>query len=491
MPRCKKPCARCGVVNGRYGVAKWPEGFVCGRCYYRAMQCRGACPACGVERLLPGLDADRVPICRDCAGIPRDFHCTRCGEEADRGRRGLCHRCCLQDDLATLLDDGTGQIAPPLRPLVDALVTQDRPVSARLWARFPHVKTLLRGLADGSLPLDHETFDNFTPRHAAEHTRELLVTIGVLAERNRAEAEFLRWLEWKTPQIANPEDQQLVRRFATWHHLRRLRELDARGAVAPTTVARARADVRAGADFLAWLRERGRSPMTCTQGHVDEWLATGTGTRRSAATFVHWAVRTRVMASVDFPWIRSAKLDSIGQSERLHFLRRIAEDGSIRLETRILGLLVLLFAQPVTRISRMSIDDIEITDKEVTVRLTGGEAVPVPHPFDQLFRNYLPQRRHTTTARNNRTRWLFPGAVPGQPLTIATLHKGLWDSGIPIRRGRNSALRDLVLEMPPALVAKALGYSSLATELHAAQAGRPWAGYAPIRRYRGKQLQIF
>ncbi|NEB81649.1 hypothetical protein G3I40_41530 [Streptomyces sp. SID14478] len=145
---------------------------------------------------------------------------------------------------------------------------------------------------------------------------------------------------------------------------------------------------------------------------MDEWLATGTGTRRTAATFVHWAVRTHVMAPVDFPWIRSANLDSIGQSERLNVLRRIAEDSSIRLETRVLGLLVLLFAQPVTRISRMSVDD--ITGEVITVHLTGGEPVPVPHPFDQLFCDYLPQRRHTTTARNNRTRWLFPGAVPGQ-----------------------------------------------------------------------------
>ncbi|MFJ1551726.1 hypothetical protein [Streptomyces sp. NPDC088246] len=76
-------------------------------------------------------------------------------------------------------------------------------------------------------------------------------------------------------------------------------------------------------------------------------------------------------------------------------------------------------------------------------------------------------------------------------MATATLHKGLWDSGIPIRRGRNSALRDLVLEMPPALVAKALGYSPLATDLHAAQAGRPWTGYASVRRYHGKQLPIF
>lgn len=356
---------------------------------------------------------------------------------------------------------------------------------------MPHVKKLLRGLADGSLTLDHVTFDNFTPRQAAEHTRELLVMVGVLPERNRAEVEFLRWLERKLPRIADSEDRQLVRRFATWHHLRRLRNLDAQGVLAPTAVGRARADVRGGADFLTWLRERGATPMTCTQGHVDEWLATGTGTRRTAATFVHWAVRTCVMAPVDFPWIRSAKLHALGQDDRLRLLRRIAEDSTIRLDNRILGLLVLLYAQPVTRISQMTVDELQITNDDVTIRLSGGQGVPVPHPFDQLFRDYLPRRRHTTTARNARTRWLFPGAAPGRPMAPATLHKALWDSDIPILRGRNSALRELVLEMPPALVAKALGYSPLAAELHAAEAGRPWAGYASVRRYHGKQLSIF
>ncbi|MFJ5548577.1 hypothetical protein [Streptomyces sp. NPDC093225] len=139
----------------------------------------------------------------------------------------------------------------------------------------------------------------------------------------------------------------------------------------------------------------------------------------------------------------------------------------------------------------MVVDDVQVTDEDVTVRLTGGEPVPVPQPFDQLLREYMPRRRHTTTARNARTRWLFPGAIPGQPMAPATLHKALWDSGIPIRRGRNSALRELVLEMPPALVAKALGYSPLAAEQHAAEAGRPWLGYATVRRYHGDQLSMF
>jgi hypothetical protein len=37
------------------------------------MRVRGGCACCGADRLLPGRDAAGAPICRDCAGITRDF----------------------------------------------------------------------------------------------------------------------------------------------------------------------------------------------------------------------------------------------------------------------------------------------------------------------------------------------------------------------------------------------------------------------------------
>jgi hypothetical protein len=94
----------------------WPEGRLCKRCYQRATRIHGVCPGCQQQRLLPGLDALRQPICVDCAKIPRDFHCTRCGEEDDPYRRGLCARCCLRDHLAGMLDDGNGRVRPELLP---------------------------------------------------------------------------------------------------------------------------------------------------------------------------------------------------------------------------------------------------------------------------------------------------------------------------------------------------------------------------------------
>lgn len=127
----KYHCTRCHDEQQHRGV-RWPEGFVCRRCYQQATRRRGTCPNCQrPDRLLPGL-ADNQAICTDCAGIddPR-LTCTRCGDQDEPHRRGLCARCCLTDDLTALLTTAdTGHISTELQPLLDALTSQDHPRSA-------------------------------------------------------------------------------------------------------------------------------------------------------------------------------------------------------------------------------------------------------------------------------------------------------------------------------------------------------------------------
>jgi RecJ-like exonuclease len=96
-PRSAQECARCTRTGSRFATT-WPEGRICRRCYQRATRIRGLCPGCRDDRLLPGL-IDAMPACVDCAGIPKDFHCTRCGREDEPVRVGLCAHCCLTDDL--------------------------------------------------------------------------------------------------------------------------------------------------------------------------------------------------------------------------------------------------------------------------------------------------------------------------------------------------------------------------------------------------------
>jgi hypothetical protein len=137
-------CARCTLTAPRRGVS-WPEGYVCRRCYQQATRRRSSCPGCHRDGLLPGLDTQGRPICTGCAGIEQDLTCTRCGEQDEPHRRGLCARCCLRDDLTVLLDNGTGQVAPQLAALLASLVGQPHPRSAVIWLRNPDVRRLLTG----------------------------------------------------------------------------------------------------------------------------------------------------------------------------------------------------------------------------------------------------------------------------------------------------------------------------------------------------------
>lgn len=159
-------CARC-----RRHVAKirtrWPEGAICGICFHNAARTYGTCPGCGAYRLLPGPpDINGRPSCVECAGLDDDFCCTRCGQEGEFYRRGLCARCALRDDLTAMLltpastSNGAAD-STAMATLVKALCASQRPESIFVWKRNSTVQKLLTGLADGSVPRSHEGLDAF------------------------------------------------------------------------------------------------------------------------------------------------------------------------------------------------------------------------------------------------------------------------------------------------------------------------------------------
>ncbi|QSN49948.1 hypothetical protein I3U39_13590 [Mycobacteroides abscessus subsp. abscessus] len=79
------------------------------------------------------------------------------------------------------------------------------------------------------------------------------------------------------------------------------------------------------------------------------------------------------------------------------------------------------------------------------------------------------------------TPWLFPSHHPGQHLNPQSIMFRLRDLGINLQGARNTAMQQLVSEVPAPLVAEMLGYSYQVAHLHAQQATQPWARYAAER----------
>jgi hypothetical protein len=132
-------------------------------------------------------------------------------------------------------------------------------------------------------------------------------------------------------------------------------------------------------------------------------------------------------------------------------------------------------------VQRLTIDDIT-TDQagQLLIRL-GEPASPVPPPFDDLVRQYLGARTNQTTATNPDSRWLFPGRRAGHPLHPTSMRLRLANLGVPNMPGRSRAIRELLRQAPPSIIAGMLGYAPDSSETLARETGTTWMRYAAGR----------
>lgn len=113
----------------------------------------------------------------------------------------------------------------------------------------------------------------------------------------------------------------------------------------------------------------------------------------------------------------------IGEEVRAAGLCHLAPLSSPAEKTtdRLAALLVLLYAQDAAKISRLTLDHVDVVGSDVRIRL-GGAPIVVPEPLDGLVLTLIGSRRgHATLGDQGTSPWLFPGGRPGQPLSAYQL----------------------------------------------------------------------
>lgn len=455
----------------------WPDGAICGICFTTALRTRGSCPGCGEERLLPGKATDGTDICRDCAGITTNMTCEGCGTETERFRAGNCIRCVLRADLEGMLHPH----APPdlsLKRLIGVLAGTGRPESVYTWMRGANTNELLTGLGTRSIALTHESFDALPASRSVEYLREMLIHHGMLPDRDRQLAAFEQWLVTRIQDLAEtPNIQAPIERFARWHHLKRLRQMASPGKSLNTAVRSAKQEITETGKFLKWLyAEYGLAMQGLRQAHLNQYLGEGPTTRYAIRTFLVWQIKNKEIGRLEIPHRYAATKPLITQQQRLDLIRQCIESTGAPLTFRVAGLILLLFGQPVGKIAALQCVDLQALPEGLHLSL-GNIPVLVPAQIAPVFWDHLHDRPNQQTG-NKRSRWLFPGTLPGQHIHTDAMMGQLRALGINLGGARNTALRSLVEELPPTLVANALGYSYQVIHKHAADAGLPMAGYA-------------
>jgi len=190
---------------------------------------------------------------------------------------------------------------------------------------------------------------------------------------------------------------------------------------------------------------------------TSRWLARANNAdNQQLRSFLRWAIKGRRMPRLQLPPNRQAVAAPISPRQRIELIRRIHHDTDMDLVDRVTALLVLLYAQSLDRVTRLTIEDITVVDGQMLIAL-GDPPAPVPAPFDALITRYMAARPNLTTATNRDSRWLFPGRRAGQSLHPTTIRLRFQRLGIPNLNGRTRAFPQLLLQAPPSAVAGMLG----------------------------------
>jgi hypothetical protein len=305
------------------------------------------------------------------------------------------------------------------------------------------------------------------------------VACGVLPPVDKQICSFERWLTGHLADISDPDHVRIVRRFATWHVLPHLRAQAERKPITAGSRGHAGDRVMTATAFLRWLSARDLTLSTCRQADIDVWHAEhNEHARGTLRAFLQWCAATGLTRRFRLPAYVTRQATPLSEPERVDLLGRVLTGQDLPLRSRVAAAIVLLYAQPVSRIVRLTIDDVLHDGDQVLLRL-GQPPSPVPAPAADLLDAWIPSRDNMNTATNHGSRWLFPGRRVGQPLRPETLVALINDLGIPAAPGRAAAIRQHVLDTPAPVVAEALGYHHVTTAKLAAQAGGTWNRYAP------------
>lgn len=112
------------------------------------------------------------------------------------------------------------------------------------------------------------------------------------------------------------------------------------------------------------------------------------------------------------------------------------------MRSRVAAAIVLLYAQPLSRIVRLTLDDV-IKDADAVWLRLGDPPSPVPGPVAELLLAWAEQRTNMNTATIRESRWLFPGRRAGQPIhpeTLGALVKALGVPALPTASARCTSM---------------------------------------------------
>ena len=469
-------CDRCARhVAARYSIL---EQRICNACYSRLRRHPDICPGCAQVKVLAFYDSERRIVCAPCAGEPPRFACITCGSE-EQLTGSQCGTCRLAERLHEVLADENGDIHPGLASLYDHLMTARDPRSVVRWLRRLPIGRTLSAMAAGEVPISHDTLDTLPPSPRVRYLRHMLISAGTLPEID-VRLNDLEILAEQLIKELPAHHAQIINQYFRWQVLRQTRQ---RHADEPLTVGMFNARwsaLRKIASFLAWLDERGARLETLDQHSVDLFFAQHRS-QAAVAIFLNWAIQQDLTRPITPPHRSQAHpTPSIPEETIWRKVDELLDDESIPQASRIIGLLVLVFAQRISDCVRLRRSD--VSEDETTMSIAFGRTpLALPAPIAELIRHYVSKLEGQRPFVSGGPDWLFPGTTPHLHVSEGIIRIHLAAHKIHARRSQNARINQLVQTVPASVVADTLGVNIGTAIRHAARTNSRWGDYPELR----------
>jgi len=353
------------------------------------------------------------------------------------------------------------------------VLAQRRPGSMRSWlSKNSDVVAMIRNAHTKRRPLTHSDLDALERPTIARNLRRDLIDAGLLEHRHHGLDLFDEWTERFLKGIENETDRPTLQTYIRWSQRRRLEDAIEVGTIRAGSFRVARRYIHAAARFLTATRTAVGDLAACDQHHIDSWFANGNTNALSVLNFLAWAKQQRLIdARITLPVPQQRVASGLTTDERATVIRHLLQTDEISNGDRFAGLLVTIYAQPVSRISRMRADDINIASRPPTAHF-GRRSIDLDEHTATVCFSHLDER-------NEDSPWLFPGQTGGQPMSATGLAERLRPHGV-TKEARISALHDLTRQVPSTILADLIGYNRFVVANRADALGEPWQRYAAL-----------
>ena len=156
---------------------------------------------------------------------------------------------------------------------------------------------------------------------------------GLLPAVDKQILLFERWLHEHLADVGDADHAQILRRFATWHVLPRLRTRAETRPISPVGRRYAGEQILQATALLAWLANRSHQLADCTQADIDTWSVEQANSNRvNIRAFLQWSAKTRLTRRFELPTPQSPGTAPMPERDRTALLGQVltGEDAPLR-----------------------------------------------------------------------------------------------------------------------------------------------------------------